>query len=276
MMTDAEYRSAPGISKSTIRQILVYDEVRELATGEKKETTEAMEFGTLIHAAILEPLVFESLMEEYVVKPKELKLTTKAGKEFKADAEEKGLKIIKEEDYRMICQIKDNWKNEGYSDLFKNAKFEAIYFGEICGLKAKTKIDIVCEESGILGELKTTTTRGVAFQEEAGKNMYNIDLAFQKEILRQNGIEIKEGIIVGAQKKEPYCFTNISLGKNDFEKGMEIVNLGATIFKRVMENPEKYSKLTIRNPYTGKAVFNYKQPNFIDYKLAELKQKTYF
>ena len=276
-MNDKEYRELNAISKSTIRQLVVYDEVREIATGEKKETTEAMQLGTLVHAAILEPLIFESIIEEeYIILPSTIKLTTKEGKTIKQEAEESRKTLLKEKDYNMFLSMQENWEKEGYDKLFKNAKFEAVYFGEICGLKAKTKIDIVCEEEGVLGELKTTTTRGIAFQEEAGKSMYNIDLAFQKEILRQNGIEIKEGIIVGVQKSEPYCFTNISLKQNDFEKGLEIVNLGATIFKRIMENPEKYSKLTIANPYTGKAFFNYKQPNYIDYKLAELKNKTYF
>lgn len=62
----AEYHSAPGVSQSTLKRFANAGSPLHYRTLPAPESSDAMDFGQLVHAAVLEPQTFESL---YYVRP---------------------------------------------------------------------------------------------------------------------------------------------------------------------------------------------------------------
>jgi len=69
----------------------------EYFSGEQKEETIAMRFGSMFHAAILEQSVFD---DRYVIVPEAIKFNTKEGKALKKDIEASGKTAIKETEFK--------------------------------------------------------------------------------------------------------------------------------------------------------------------------------
>lgn len=84
-MPAADYHAARGVNASTLKALRkspahYYGLTRD-PHRPPRETSAAMKAGTLAHAALLEP---ETLASRYVVKPTDLDMRTKAGKEWRA------------------------------------------------------------------------------------------------------------------------------------------------------------------------------------------------
>lgn len=101
-LSNEEYHASNGISKSGISLMLKSPAhyAARYIFGEQQEPTPAMEFGSAVHAFILEPELFA---EEWVVPPK-VDRRTKAGKQKWADflAENEGRRLLPKEDLEVI------------------------------------------------------------------------------------------------------------------------------------------------------------------------------
>lgn len=122
-----------------------------------RESTRAMDLGTLIHAAILEPNV--PLDDIAAVSPF-ADFRTKAAQEWKADQREMGKMIATEEDIRAASGCEQVFA-EDYSQRFAgDYKTEVAVFGVIGATQIKGMIDLVPDNLDVLVDLKTTARIG--------------------------------------------------------------------------------------------------------------------
>lgn len=118
-----------------------------------REATRAMDLGTLIHSAILEP---ETAITDIAAVSPFSDFRTKAAQEWKADQRDMGRMITTDADIRAASGCEQVF-SEDYAQRFGvGYKSEVAVFAEIGAIKIKGKIDLVPDNLDCLVDLKTT------------------------------------------------------------------------------------------------------------------------
>ena len=122
-----------------------------------REATRAMDLGTLIHSAILEPNI--PLDQIAAVSPF-ADFRTKAAQEWRDDQKEMGRMIATDADIRTASGCEQVF-SEDYAQRFGvGYKSEVAVFAEIGAIKIKGMIDLVPDSLDLLVDLKTTARIG--------------------------------------------------------------------------------------------------------------------
>jgi len=122
-----------------------------------REATRAMDLGTLIHSAILEP---EMPLTDIAAISPYADFRTKAAQEWKADQREMGRMIATEDDIRAASGCEQVF-SEDYAQRFGvGYKSEVAVFAEIGATQIKGMIDLVPDGLDLLVDLKTTARIG--------------------------------------------------------------------------------------------------------------------
>jgi hypothetical protein len=122
-----------------------------------KVVSKAMDLGTLIHSAILEPNV---PVEDIAAVSPYADFRTKAAQEWRDDQREMGKMIVTSEDIRTASCCEQVFSEE-YAQRFAGFyDSEVAVFGEIGATQIKGMIDIVPDGLDLLVDLKTTATLG--------------------------------------------------------------------------------------------------------------------
>jgi len=125
--------------------------------GTGREVTKAMDLGTLIHSAILEPNI--PLDQIAAVSPY-ADFRTKAAQEWRDDARAMGKMIATDADIRAASGCEAVF-SEDYAERFAGGyKSEVAVFATIGATKIKGMIDIVPNNLDLLVDLKTTSKIG--------------------------------------------------------------------------------------------------------------------
>lgn len=144
------------LSSSLLKQVLAGPKAyaRFLEFGFKR--TKAMDLGSIIHAKLLEPETFDSVIWRF---PEGIKAATKAGKEYRAAIE-------KEQKNKLHCDSSTDKKLDGILHNFPSNAMAALRIGhqelslfvkcEELGLY-KCRFDNIDYDNGIIVDLKTTS-----------------------------------------------------------------------------------------------------------------------
>lgn len=118
----------------------------------ERTSSPAAEFGTLVHQALLEPTEYR----KNIILTEPVSFATKAGKALKAEAEEKGVSIVKQEQAWAIEQIEAHWRKEIYKkelSLPLPKEVEVEKYAQAYGIDCKGKLDWLTFDT--LFDLKT-------------------------------------------------------------------------------------------------------------------------
>lgn len=124
--------------------------------GRRKESTPAMEFGTLVHTVVLQPHL---LQQEYAISPHD-SFRTNAAKEWREEQVAAGKIVVTEDDMDRAAEIDNTIKED--SVLFSLGEYERelAIFGSVGDIQAKCLIDIAPSHGDCLVDLKTTSSIG--------------------------------------------------------------------------------------------------------------------
>ena len=159
---DPAYRKEAGVNQSSLKKILKSPAHYQAALKDKFLPTPAMEIGTAAHCLVLDgPKAFEN---SYVLQPNDVKLNTKAGKEWKAAQGRK--KILRDDGkdkmwssiYGMAEQLAklDHYQITDDAEYIK--RNEVSIYWDWLGVRCKARLDSVLIEEGIVLDLKTTAS----------------------------------------------------------------------------------------------------------------------
>ena len=149
------------MNQSSLKKILESPAHYQAALKFRMIPTPAMEMGTALHCLTLDGE--EAFNGSYVKKPDTIKLTTKEGKEWKAEQGRK--KILstggKDDAWNSIQGMDENlkrlaWFDPSQPDYIKHN--EVSIYWEQHGVSCKARLDRVLVEEGIVLDLKTTDT----------------------------------------------------------------------------------------------------------------------
>lgn len=241
-MTDAQYRAHPSISRSAlvdfIRSPQYYYSKHILK--KKEPETEAMRFGSAMHAYILEPEIFEKGYHKYDKLPG----NTNAGKAQKIELENivaEGMRVISNEEVEDIEDMADSFTAAVPEGFLGSCKVEhvALWTDPITGLALKAKIDFF--NHMICGDLKSTKGIGESeFQDSIYDYKYYLQAAMYLDILSgATGTKYEEFLFVAIEKKTPFPAASYIL-----KEGSDEINIGRAEYQFYLKRLAHY----LQNP----------------------------
>jgi hypothetical protein len=162
---DQDYRKETGENQSSLKHILKSPAHYQTAKNRQFTTTAAMEIGSALHCLSLEGQ--EEFDKRYVMRPDDVKLTTKAGKEWVAEQKDKT--VLSSGDWDTIIGMDKalkrlSWfdaKEYGGEESYRKYNEVSIYWNDAeHDIPCKARLDRVIGlgegEQGIVLDLKTT------------------------------------------------------------------------------------------------------------------------
>jgi len=210
VMTEAEYRAFDALNFSWIKVFEESAAAAEDARNNPMKRTEAMEDGTLIHTATLEPDQLEFQVRVWAGG------LTKAGKptmnknssdyrEFHARAEADGVLVREEWKLGWYKAIANSVLGHAEaSKLIKDSCHEISFIWDHpLGVRCKSRLDIVGKS--FLGDLKSTQNVGTKpFHREIETRMYHAQAAMYQDAVFYSTGERLPFAIIGVEKSRPY------------------------------------------------------------------------
>lgn len=234
-LTSDDYHAMEGVSSSGIRKIINGTPAHYKAYLERKaESTPAMKLGTAIHAAILEPMSFET---DYVCKPEGISFATIDGKAWKQANSTK--EIISFSDYDMIRQIQRKFNSDPkLRQLFSGGVVEQSYFWKdpATGVLCKCRPDYFDGTRVI--DIKTAESASPkAFQHSISKYGYHHQSAWYLDGLSKlTGKNLTDFVHVVIEKEAPYSVAIYVLDDASLDRARDDLSEGLAMIKACQES----------------------------------------
>jgi len=173
----------------------------------------AMAFGKMAHKVVLEGTAF---LEGLAVKPADMTFARKAGKAWRAEMEEAGREIIKEEDADKLLRLAQKIEADPLAhSLLSEGMPELSIFWDCprFGIPKKARIDL-CRADGLLVDLKTCTS---AHPDEVQRAIWNygyfVQAAWYMSAYRQQWPDAPEPrfVFVFIESEPPHPITCVQL-----------------------------------------------------------------
>ena len=177
--------------------------------------TKAMADGTAVHAFFLERDKFDT---DFVIKPADMRLNTKAGKEWALEQKDKI--IVDSELGNNLYEMEKSFMDSP-AKLIHDIKgqTELSYFWDDLGtIKGKCRPDWLSDDGSIVVDVKTTTDASPrGFQKSISTWGYYLQLGWYLRGLRKLGLPAKQFIFIAIEKTAPFCV-------GDYRADQEMIN----------------------------------------------------
>ena len=193
-MPEATYRAEPALSTSDLKLMRCPAEFKaNMDRRYAKRQTPAMSLGTMFHTYLLEPELFE---RTYLVMPDERSnMRLKVNKEWKAEQEEKGLKLIYEEDLTQLQRMLEAVKQEEAYKLLQDCETEVSVFSQDAWpIPSKCRVDAYHPETETVIDIKTTSPGSASFRGFKNKSrefQYDLQQWNYTHILATQGLRVR-------------------------------------------------------------------------------------
>ena len=204
IITNAEYHGRKThLSSTNIRTFKKNKKQFEYGlTHELVKQTKAMADGTAVHAFFLERDKFDT---DFVIKPADMRLNTKAGKEWALEHQSKI--IIDSELGNNLYEMEKSFTDSPAKLIYDiKGQTELSYFWDDLGLvKGKCRPDWIDGHGEIVVDLKTTTDASPrGFQKSISNWGYHLQLGWYMRGLQKLGFDTYDFIFIAIEKTPPF------------------------------------------------------------------------
>ena len=172
-------------------------------THELVKQTKAMADGTAVHAFFLERDNFDT---DFVIKPADMRLNTKAGKEWALEHQSKI--IIDSELGNNLYEMEKSFMDSPAKLIYDiKGQTELSYFWDDFGtIKGKCRPDWISDDGNIVVDIKSTTDASPrGFQKSISTWGYHLQLGWYLRGLRKLGLPAEQFIFIAIEKTAPFC-----------------------------------------------------------------------
>ena len=247
-----DYHAGVGISSSYIRR---FGQSQLHAIEHKQESSPNLKFGTAAHALIVEGQeAFDKEVRVLTGSP-----YTKAYKEEKAEYEEQGFIVLKEDDVNLIQSMKDSMVYEGNAYLNAKGKVaEASIYWYEDDVLCKCRPDMLCpplkepnsDNKIVIIDYKTTIScEPFSFNKSVKKYGYDMQAAWYRRGIQMAGYDVEDFVFIAQEKVHPYASKVFRITK-------EQMDYGWTLMEQYLNDYKEYQK--------GKPLSIYNSPNVVD------------
>ena len=223
-LLNEEYHTMEGLSSSTIKE-LAKSSAHYLAMS--NDTTSAMEFGTLIHTAVLEPHLFDM----NTVKPCDARLKEGSAAWLKKQ------EAVQNQVKHIVDAVHGD--ANAMAILSQPSHIELSGFFDIDGVPCKIRPDQISEDFSSFSDLKTTSATDIDGCVSAILSyQYDVSYAFYRL-----GIEIITGVSpdfhwIFVSKKAPYDVFVIRPSEEMYEQGLITIEIAIENYKKLKKNSD--------------------------------------
>ena len=205
IITNAEYHGRKThLSSTNIRTFKKNKKQFEYGlTHELIKQTKAMADGTAVHAFFLERDKFDT---NFVIKPSDMRLNTKAGKEWALEHQSKI--IIDSELGNNLYEMEKSFMDSPAKLIYDiKGQTELSYFWDDLGtIKGKCRPDWLSNDGEIVVDIKSTTDASPrGFQKSISTWGYHLQLGWYLRGLRKLGLPAEQFIFIAIEKTAPFC-----------------------------------------------------------------------
>jgi len=206
-MTEAEYRALPAMNATALACLADATPAHWSHEIANNRRTPAMEIGIALHCAVLEPDEFAA---HYAVPPDCDRRTTvgKAAWAAFQDANE-GKTHLTAEDYGIVMGMAASIHRHPEASRWLNVceMREVCIVGELGGIPAKCRLDMLDQNSGLMADIKSTRHRATRSECEmaAWRLNYFLRLAFYKRMMEAVGLPWNGCSTIWVESKPPHC-----------------------------------------------------------------------
>lgn len=230
-LTEKQYRKHKNLNASTLKHFL-NDYGRRFEAVEDEPYNgnrfEPLRFGSAYHMAILEPHQYKKVLKL----PEDLNLRTKDGRQQRDNALASGRLFVYHDEALQIKEMADALDIPGShtAQLRKNLadlelQVEQSYIGEIDGVPAKARMDIVNTKTDCIMDLKSCqSAHPVEFCRHAVNLNYDLAAAWYLDLYENvTGVKPKAFGFIAQEKEKPFLCNFIAFVNDGrfIEKGRE-------------------------------------------------------
>lgn len=233
-----QYHASAGLSRSGIMELLKtprHYQARYIE-GFKEKSKSAYEVGTLFHALVLEPHLFE---QNFAITTRR---RTQKAKDAVGDKE-----LLKSKDYEIAKAMKKAvFSNQDAAALLQNAQIEkSIYWNDPeTGILCKCRPDIlfISENISYMADLKSVKDASKwAFEKSIHEYGYHIQAAsIQEGVFHATGIKIPDEAFfwIVCEKQPPFLNSVYILSSKAMQRGRELFRQGLELYKQCAQTNE--------------------------------------
>ena len=221
IITNAEYHGRKThLSSTNIRTFKKNRKQFEYSlTHDLIKQTKAMADGTAVHAFFLERDKFDT---DFVIKPADMRLNTKTGKEWALEHQSKI--IIDSELGNNLYEMEKSFMDSPAKLIYDiKGQTELSYFWDDLGtIKGKCRPDWLSDDGEIVVDVKTTTDASPrGFQKSISTWGYHLQLGWYLRGLRKLGLPAEQFIFIAIEKTAPFCDGVYSADQNMIDFAMK-------------------------------------------------------
>lgn len=240
-----DYFKLPGISASFLKECHKSDFDGWNYLHNPRPATDAMNFGTAVHAVLLE---FERFNDLIAVSPK-FDRRTKVGKEAAQAFEEtaQGKVVIDEEEHARVKLIRERCLSIPIiADALSKFDKEKVFTWEMDGLDCKAKLDLVDSGSGVVIDVKTTRNAEISqFIRQTLDLRYDIQLAHYASAISKDATTY--AIAIESDTAQVACYDLTDIIRSPFTESRYRQAVEAAVRVRSLkEEPLKFSTEIVR------------------------------
>lgn len=234
-LKEDEYHRAAGVSKSMLDQLAwpkTAAHLRAYMDEPRKEPTDAMIFGSAVHAYLLQP----DRTGVFAVRPEGLDLRTKTGKEW-ARANEDRIVITSDQNKAIQRMVSNVWAHPVAKRLLAGGEYERSLFAEDeNGILRRGRLDVLTKAGSVLPDLKTCESAAADDFEKAVANYrYSVQGAYYLDLCALLGIEREHFFFICVEKTPPYCVAVYQLDPMVIEYGRKLYKRDLMIYRQCIE-----------------------------------------
>ena len=225
--TNDEYHSHKSISASGLKTIYKKSVYHHLNSMFKM--TDAMNFGSAVHSALLEDSNDIAVLPEFNAR-------TKEGKKIKQDFfdNHKGKIIIKQEEQEAIEKIKKNFNGHSLAKSLvqRLTETEVSYYGTIDKVPVRVRPDGIKDNDYII-DIKTTSDASPRFFSSQVYNFaYHLQACFYSEALGYDPAKFR---FITIENKYPYTVEVFAMSEDMIEYGRDAWRIAFNSWKEYLE-----------------------------------------
>ena len=225
--TNDEYHSHKSISASGLKTIYKKSVYHHLNSVFKM--TDAMNFGSAVHSALLEDSNDIAVLPEFNAR-------TKEGKKIKQDFfdNNKGKIIIKQEEQEAIEKIKKNFNGHSLAKSLvqRLTETEVSYYGTIDKVPVRVRPDGIKDNDYII-DIKTTSDASPRFFKSQVYNFaYHLQACFYSEALGYDPAKFR---FITIENKYPYTVEVFAMSEDMIEYGKDAWRIAFNSWKEYLE-----------------------------------------
>ena len=244
-ISETDYRNHSAISRSQVWRMITKSPAHALIPT---PATNAMELGTAIHQALLEPHKFT---ETFLCGP-----DNRRGNKWKdavAEAEANNQLILTAPDYEKVERITDAVLSNSLarSMILSNSavkEYSSFFKHEHTGLQCKARFDVFDESAGTIIDLKTTADASKdAFSRSCANYGYHLQAAWYLMAHEK----AHQFVFIAVEREEPYAISFYELDENSLADGESLMRKGLEQWKECVEldhwptYPQKLQEVSI-------------------------------